>query len=134
MDPRLELFEAPNLVYLSTVMPDGSPQVTPLWVEVGDDDLLRINTQEGRVKTDNMRRDPRVALAAHDARDPYRYVTARGRVVDITTDGAAELNDRLAKKYMGIERYPFEHPGEVRVVVTIKPERVYVYRPPTARR
>ena len=134
MDPRLTLFDTTNLTYLSTVMPDGSPQVTPLWVEVGDDDLLRINTQEGRVKTENMHRDPRVALAVHDADNPYRYVTVRGRVVDITTDGAAALNDRLAQKYMGVERYPFEHPGEVRVVVTIKPERIYVYQPPTARR
>jgi PPOX class probable F420-dependent enzyme len=134
LDPRLELFDTSNLTYLSTVMPDGSPQVTPLWVEVGGDDLIRLNTAEGRLKTENMRRDPRVALAVHDAEDPYRYVTVRGRVVAITTDGAAELNDRLAKKYMGIERYPFDHSDQVRVVVTIKPERVYVYRPPTARR
>lgn len=131
MDPRLKLFDTTNLVYLSTVMPDGSPQLTPLWVEVGDDDLLRINTQDGRVKTENMRRDPRVALAVHDAARPYRYVMVRGRVVDITTDGAAELNDRLAKKYMGVDRYPFEHPGETRVAVTITPERIYEYGGPT---
>jgi PPOX class probable F420-dependent enzyme len=70
LDPRLELFDTKNLVYLSTAMPDGSPQVTPLWVEVGDDDLIRMNTAEGRVKTANMRRDPRVALAVHDPAKP----------------------------------------------------------------
>jgi PPOX class probable F420-dependent enzyme len=127
VDPRLALFDAPNLVYLSTVMPDGSPQVTPLWVELSSDGKILLNTQEGRVKTNNMHRDPRVALAAHDVSNPYHYVTARGRVTDISTEGAAELNDRLAKKYMGVERYPFDHPGEVRVVVTITPEQIYVY-------
>jgi PPOX class probable F420-dependent enzyme len=132
-DPRLALFDAPNLAYLSTLMPDGSPQVTPVWVEVGGDTLL-MNTAEGRVKTKNMRRDPRVSIAVHDASNPYDYVTVRGRVVDITTDGAAELNDRLAKKYMGVDRYPFEHPGEVRVVVTIAPERFHAYRGPGGRR
>jgi PPOX class probable F420-dependent enzyme len=130
LDPRLALFDAPNLAYLSTVMPDGSPQVTPLWVEVTDDGRIRLNTAEGRVKTENMRRDPRVALAAHDADDALHYVTVRGRVVDITTDGAGELNDRLAKKYMGLERFPFDHAGQVRVVVTIVPERFHEYRGP----
>jgi PPOX class probable F420-dependent enzyme len=115
-------------------MPDGSPQVTPLWVERDADDCLLINTAEGRVKTKNMRRDPRVALAVHDAANPYHYVTVRGRVIDVTTDGAAELNDRLAKKYMGLDRFPFEHPGQTRVVVTIKPEQVHVYEGPGAHR
>jgi PPOX class probable F420-dependent enzyme len=134
LDPRLELFDTPNLTYLSTVMPDGSPQVTPLWVEVGDDDVIRLNTAEGRVKTENMRRDPRVALAVHDPATPYHYVTVRGRVVDITTEGAEELNDRLAKKYMGLDRYPFDHSDQIRVVVTVRPERVYVYGGPNAPR
>ncbi len=130
-DPRLALLEQPNLVYLSTLMPDGSPQVTPLWVEVRDG-LIFLNTQEGRVKTNNMRRDPRVSLAAHEETNPYHYVTVRGRVVGITTDGAAGLNDRLAQKYMGLDRYPFEHPSEVRVAVTIQPQQVYVYGSPAA--
>jgi PPOX class probable F420-dependent enzyme len=107
-------------------MPDGSPHVTPLWVDVRDGKFL-LNTAEGRTKTNNIRRDPRVALAAHDASNPYHYVTVRGRVVDITTQGAAELNDALAKKYMGLDAYPFEHPGEIRVVVTISAEKIYVY-------
>ena len=131
-DPRLALFDAPNFAYLSTVMPDGSPQVTPLWVEVSGEKLL-INTAEGRVKTRNMRRDPRVALAVHDASNPYHYVTVRGRVVDVTTDGAAELNDRLAKKYLGLDRFPFDHAGQIRVVVTIQPVHVHVYEDPASR-
>jgi PPOX class probable F420-dependent enzyme len=77
-----------------------------------------------------MRRDPRVALAVHDPGDPYHYVTVRGRVVDITTDGAADLNDRLAKKYMGLEKFPFDHAGQVRVVVRVRPERFHSYRGP----
>jgi PPOX class probable F420-dependent enzyme len=128
VDARLELFDSTNLVYLSTLMPDGSPQVTPLWVELRDDEFL-INTAEHRLKTRNMRRDPRVALAVHDATNPYRYVTVRGRVTSITTDGAAELNDRLAQKYMGVETFPFDTSGQTRVVVTIAPENVYVYGP-----
>jgi PPOX class probable F420-dependent enzyme len=126
LDPRLELFDQPNLVYLSTVMPDGSPQVTPLWVEVRDDAFL-INTAEGRVKTRNMRRDPRVALAVHDVANPYHYVTVRGVVTRITTDGAAELNDRLAKKYMGVEKFPFDVSAQTRVAITIEPQKIYVY-------
>lgn len=129
----LSLFEAPNLAYLSTLMPDGSPQVTPIWVEVSRGDIL-MNTAEGRTKTRNMRRDPRVALAVHDPDDPYHYVTVRGRVVDVTTAGAAELNDRLAKKYMGLDMFPFEHAGQVRVVVRVRPDRFHEYRGPGGHR
>lgn len=125
----LSLFDAPNLVYLSTLMPDGSPQVTPIWVEVRDGKLL-MNTAEGRQKTKNMRRDPRVAIAVQDPDDPYHYVTVRGRVVGITTDGAHEQNDRLAKKYMGLDAFPFDHSGQTRVIVTVEPERFHEYRGP----
>jgi PPOX class probable F420-dependent enzyme len=114
-------------------MPDGSPQVTPVWVELVDDRLL-VNTAEGRIKTENMRRDPRVAVSASDASDPYHYVSVRGRVTGITTDGALDQNDRLAKKYMGLDRFPFDHAGQTRVIVTIEPEKIYEYRGPQGRR
>jgi PPOX class probable F420-dependent enzyme len=110
-------------------MPDGAPQVTPVWVDLSDG-CIRVNTAEGRVKTKNMRRDPRVSLSVSDPDDPYHYVTVRGRVVDITEDGALEHNDLLAKKYMGLDVFPFDHSGQVRVVVTIAPEKVYEYRGP----
>jgi PPOX class probable F420-dependent enzyme len=133
LDPRLELFDAPNLAHLATVMADGSPQVTPVWVDVFDG-VVRVNTAEGRVKTRNMRRDPRVSLSVSDPDDPYHYVTVRGRVTDISTDGAHEHNDLLAKKYMGLDTYPFDHTGQIRVVVSITPERIYEYRGPGTRR
>ncbi len=123
-------FEGANLAFLSTVMPDGSPQVTPVWVDVHQG-RLRVNTAEGRVKTRNMRRDPRVSIAASDPTKPFGYVTVRGRVVDITTEGAYEHNDLLAKKYMGLDRFPWDHSDEVRVIVTIEPERVHEYTGPT---
>jgi PPOX class probable F420-dependent enzyme len=110
-------------------MRDGSPHVTPVWIDVFDD-KLRVNTAEGRVKTNNMRRDPRVSLAASDPDDPLHYVTVRGRVVDITTEGALDHNDLLAKKYMGVDRFPYDHSGQIRVVVTIEPEKIYEYRGP----
>lgn len=114
-------------------MPDGSSHVTPIWVDIHDGNL-RMNTAEGRVKWKNMKRDPRVSLAVVDPNDPYHYVTVRGRVIDITTDGALEHNDLLAKKYMGLERFPFDHSHQVRVVVTIEPQKIFEYRGPNAGR
>jgi PPOX class probable F420-dependent enzyme len=110
-------------------MRDGSPHVTPIWVDIHEGNL-RMNTAEGRIKWKNMQRDPRVALSAVDPNDPYHYVTVRGRVVDMTTEGATEHNDLLAKKYMGLDRFPFDHSHQTRVVVTVKPERVFEYRGP----
>ena len=133
MDPRLALFDAPNLAHLATLMADGSPQVTPVWVDVFDG-AVRVNTADGRVKTRNMRRDPRVSLSVCDPNDPYHYVTVRGRVTDITSEGALEHNDLLAKKYMGLDEYPFDHADQIRLVVTITPERIYEYRGPGTRR
>jgi PPOX class probable F420-dependent enzyme len=120
-DEQKALFEGQNFAHLATVMPDGSPQVSPVWIEMEGDDIL-VNTAEGRVKTNNMRRDPRVAISITDANDGYRMVAVRGRVVEMTHDGAEEGIDRLARKYLGVEAYEGRTPGMVRVSVRIRPE------------
>jgi PPOX class probable F420-dependent enzyme len=105
-------------------MPDGSPQVSILWVD-SDGEHILVNTGEGRVKPDNIRRDPRVAIAINDSENPYKTAMVRGVVVEETHDGAEEHIDRMAKKYLGQDKYPFRQPGEQRVVFKIKPEHIY---------
>jgi PPOX class probable F420-dependent enzyme len=117
------LLEKPAFAHLATLMPDGSPHVSPVWFDF-DGRRLRVNSARGRRKDRNMRRDPRVALSIQDPADPYRYVQIRGRVVEITERGADEHIDALAHRYLGVERYPNRGPGEVRVLYVIEPERV----------
>jgi PPOX class probable F420-dependent enzyme len=120
-----DLLQKKAFASLATVMPDGSPQVTPVWFDV-DDSHIRVNSAKGRVKDRNMRRTPRVALAIVDPDNPYRHIAVRGRVVEVTEQGADAHIDALAKKYLGQDRYPGRKPGEVRVIYRIKPERVTV--------
>ena len=108
---------------LGTLFPDGSPQVTPVWFDTAGD-TIRVNSAKGRWKDRNMRRDGRVALAIMDPQNPYRFVQIRGRIERITEEGADAHIDRLAKKYMGADTYPFRQAGEVRVIYVIRPERV----------
>ena len=118
------LIEETNFGYLATVMPDGSPQVSPVWVDL-EDGCVRFNTATGRVKDQNVRRDPRVAISVADRNNQYDKVDIRGRVVDIVEGDEAEQHiDSLAKKYIGEERYPWRGPGERRVLVRVQPERV----------
>lgn len=122
-DKYHDLFAKKTFAHLATVGRDGTPQVTPVWVEF-DGTHVRINTAEGRVKDRNLRRNPHVALSIQDPDNPYRYVQVRGRVAAMTAQGADAHIDALAKKYLGQDRYPNRRPGEVRVTVTIVPERV----------
>ncbi len=108
---------------LATIMPSGSPQVTPVWFNF-DGKYIRVNSARGRVKDKNMRREPRVALSILDPDNPYRYLAIRGRVVKITEDGAVEHINALAKKYRGMETYRSRSPDEVRVMYVIEPRRV----------
>lgn len=117
------LIEGKNFAHIATLMPDGSPQNTPVWIEMLGD-KISFNTAEGRVKPDNIRRDPRVAISITDADNPYLAAFIRGRVTDITPEGGDAGIDRLAKKYMDADSYPFRQPGEVRLVVNIEPEHV----------
>jgi PPOX class probable F420-dependent enzyme len=118
-----DILDKRAFAHLATVGPDGTPQVTPVWVDF-DGSHVRINTARGRVKERNLRRAPRVALSVQDPDNPYRYVQIRGRVVEMTEEGADAHIDALARKYLGQERYPYRRPGEVRVMVKILPERV----------
>lgn len=103
---------------LATVMPDGSPQVTPLWFEFRNGALL-INTAVGRRKARNMDSNSKVALAIMDPANPYRYLQIRGHVTRSTKEGADAHIDSLAKRYLGQDKYPFRAPGEVRVMYEI---------------
>jgi PPOX class probable F420-dependent enzyme len=114
-----------SFAHLATLMADGSPQVSPVWLDFDGDQII-INTAQGRVKDKNMQRDPRVALSVTDPDNPYRALMIRGRIVDITTEGADEHIDRMAKKYLDKDKYPFRASGEVRVIYRIEPDQVSV--------
>lgn len=118
-----DILEKASYAHLATVMPDGTPQVTPVWFDV-DGDHIRINSAKGRVKDKNMRRNKKVALSIQDPENAYRHVAVRGQVDDITEDGADAHIDSLSKKYLGKDKYPFRGPGEVRVIYRIRPEKV----------
>lgn len=112
-----------NFAHLATLMPDGSPQVSVVWIDV-DDDTILVNTAEGRTKTDNVRRDPRVAISIHDQQNPYAWLTIRGVVDETTHEGAKEHIDALAKKYLGKDIYPWHLPDQQRVILRIRPTSV----------
>ena len=118
-----DLLEKQAFGNLSTLMSDGSPQVTPVWVDY-DGKYVRFNSAKGRVKDKNIRRDPRVAIALQDPANPYRYLELRGKVVEITESGADDHINKLSKKYLGKDVYPFRQPGEVRVTYKVVPEKV----------
>jgi PPOX class probable F420-dependent enzyme len=118
-----DLFDKKSFAHLATIGPDGTPQVTPVWIDY-DGTSIRFNTARGRVKTKNLERNPIVTLAVQDPENPYRYVQVKGRVTEMTEKGADEHIDALAKKYLGQDRYPYRRPGEVRVTVKIAPEKI----------
>ena len=125
-DPTVkELFERKNFAFLSSLMKDGSPHVTPTWVDIEDDNIL-INTAIGRVKQENISRDPRIALAIIDQDNQYEMVTVRGKVTDqITGDVAEKHIDKLAKKYINLDKYPRRSKDEQRVILKIRPEKIF---------
>lgn len=118
-----KLLSEPAFAEIATLMPDGSPQITQVWVDTDGEHVL-VNTAENRQKTRNVRRDPRVAVNVVDPNNAWRLASIRGKVVDVTTDGADDLIDRLAQKYLGQEKYPNRRPDEVRVTLKIAPEKV----------
>ena len=122
-DALVDLLRRPSPCFVATLMPDGSPQMTQTWVDTDGTHVL-INTVDGHQKVRNIRRDPRVAVNVADPEDPSRYFEVRGQVVDITTDGAREHIDELSRRYIG-RPYPwFGGTDQVRLLVTIAPERV----------
>jgi PPOX class probable F420-dependent enzyme len=117
----VDLFQKRALGSLATLMADGSPQVTPVWIDLEDGRVV-VNSAKGRAKDRNMRRDPRVSIAIVDPDNPYRYLEIRGRVVEITEKGADSHIDRMAKKYLGVDSYPHRKASEVRVRYIIEPQ------------
>ncbi len=105
---------------LATAMPDGSPQVTPVWFDYSGG-RVRVNTAKGRVKARTLKKGAPVALAIIDPDNPYRYIQIRGRVERVTEEGAGQHIDSLAKKYLGKDKYPNAAPGEVRLMCEIEP-------------
>ena len=120
-----KFFEGKNFAFVSTIMRDGYPQITPTWVDIEDGNIL-VNTAIGRIKQKNVSRDPRLSIAIADQNNPYDMVTVRGKVIEqITGDAADKHIDKLAKKYLGKDKYPNRAPGEKRVILKVKPERVF---------
>jgi PPOX class probable F420-dependent enzyme len=123
-DAYLDLFtQKKAFADLATVMPDGSPQVTPVWFDYTNG-VIRVNTAKGRVKQRNMKEGSPVALSIMDPDNAYRYVQVRGKVTRMTEEGASAHIDSLAKKYLGKDKYPFHQPGDVRVTYEITPAAV----------
>jgi PPOX class probable F420-dependent enzyme len=117
----LDLLEQKKaFAHLATVMPNGTPQVTPVWFDYTGG-MIRVNTAKGRVKARNMREGAPVALSIMDPDNPYRYIQIRGRVKRVVEQGADQHIDSLAKKYLGKDKYPWSQPGDVRVLYEIEP-------------
>jgi len=118
----VDLFSKKAFANLATVNADGTPQVTPVWVDYDGKHVI-VNSARGRRKDKNMNTNSAVALSIQDPDNPYRYLEVRGRVTTITEEGADQHIDKMAKKYLGADRYPGRQAGEVRVLYKIEPER-----------
>ena len=121
----IDLFSTKNLVFVATIMKDGSPQLSPVWANYEDDHIL-INTAEGRIKHKNILRDPRVAVSVVSRDNPLDMTTIRGAVTELIPDYDYTHADRLTKQYMGRDHYPFKRDDEKRVILKIKPDKVFV--------
>ncbi len=118
-DRLKDLLDGPTFAHLATVDDDGAPHVTTMWVGREGDRII-FNTAEGRKKWRNLKADPRVSVAVWDADHPYVTYTVQGRVVDITTEGADQVIDDLAHKYLGVDTYPFRKPEETRTTISVE--------------
>ena len=123
-DSARKLLEGKNFLFIATVNRDGTPQLTPVWVDT-DGKVILVNTAMGRVKQKNTKRNPEVALAIYDQTDPYNFIQIRGRVLEQIAGPLAEEHiDKMAKKYRGIDKFSKRHPEEQRVILKIEPRRV----------
>jgi PPOX class probable F420-dependent enzyme len=118
------LTEKKALAHLATVMPDGTPQVTPVWFFYKNGKFV-VNTARGRIKDRNMTKNSHVALSIVDPDNAYAHIAVRGKIVTITEEGADASIDALAKKYLGQDKYPFRSPTEVRVIYEIEPTSIH---------
>ena len=119
------LVDGKNFGNIATIMSDGSPQVTPVWINRDGDSIL-VNTAMGRTKQRNSVRDPRVALTIFDQENPYSMAMIRGTVVEQTEEGADDHIDSLAQKYIGEDKYPWRNPAEKRIILRVMPEKIFV--------
>ena len=124
-DEAARLLQEPNFATVATLNPDGSSQLSIVWIDWDGKDVL-FNTAAGRAKPRNLERDPRLSVLVVDRQDGYRWVGVRG-IAEMTTDGADEHIDKLAKKYLGLDEYPYRAPDERRVIIRIRPERVFSF-------
>ena len=130
-EPILRFFKNRNFAFLSTINRDGSPQVTPTWVDIDEKNgIILINTAIGRLKQKNVSRDPRVSLSIVDEQNnPYSMITVKGMVTEQTTDNADEHIDKLSNKYLNSDKYPGHSTNIKRIILKIKPEKIF-YLPP----
>lgn len=135
-EPLVKFFRGKNFGFLGTINKDGSPQVTPTWIDIVEneeneelEEIILINTAKDRIKQKNVSRDPRVSISIVDEDNPYSMITIKGRVIEQTTKGADEHIDKLAKRYLNAERYPAHSPNVKRIILKIKPEKIF-YLPP----
>jgi len=124
-DKVIQLFSAKNLVFIATVMKDGSPQVSPVWANYDDGHVL-VNTAEGRIKHKNILRDPRVAVSVVSKDNPLDMTTIRGTVTELIPDYDYSHADKLTLQYMDREKYPFKRADEKRIILKIKPDKVFI--------
>lgn len=121
---HIKLLNEKHLAQFVTLMKDGSPHISPVWIDTDGENVL-INSEVNRVKTDNIKRDPRVAVGVYDPANPYtRVLNVRGKVVKVTAENAREHIDDLSEKYNGVRPYPNHNPDRDRLIITIKPDRV----------
>ena len=126
MDLKVEqLFQQKNLIFISTINSDGSPQLTPVWGDYDGEHVL-VNTAEGRLKHKNILRDPRVAISVVDHNNPLNMTTIKGKVIEIIPDYDYAHANKLTKQYLGIDEYPFKRDGEKRIIFKIKPVKIFV--------
>ena len=127
-DSVIKLLTGKNFASVATLMKDGSPQNTPTWIDF-DGKAILINTAEGRTKQKNVSKDQRVAISIVDQNNPYNMVTIRGKVIEQTSEGADDHIDKLAKRYLGVDKYPFRSPTEKRIILKVAPENVFHMQP-----
>jgi len=128
--PEIEkLLKGKNFASIATLMKNGSPQVSITWIDYDGTNIL-VNTAEGRLKTNNAWRDSRVAIAVSEEGNPYNSVSIRGKVIEYDYNEADEHIDKLAKQYFGLDKYPRQSPDEKRIILKIKPEKVFHMQPP----
>ena len=127
-EKTLKLLTGPNFASVATLMKDGSPQVTPVWIDVDQhSNYILVNTARGRVKERNVDRDNRIAMSIFDSKNPYNFVSIRGKVIEKTTKDSDNHIDSLTQKYLGIPKYPYRKPDEQRIILKIEPTSIFHY-------